>query len=171
MIEGHLRSLRCSKRYGNAYLLIFIEANMSFIQADAVAGWCQPFGPLYIERQQPGDNERVGVWTGPYEKESYAFLLREVIEEDTIFFASEMIGRDPQKQKDLLLTQLRKFHMEKRPPNDPAFGKFKYAFTGKTGGGSKDDLVLALMIAMYWGRRRREHKEFKRLCEEQGYRL
>ena len=61
--------------------------------------------------------------------------------------------------------------MERLDPMDTAFGKYKYAYTGKTGGGEKDDLALALMIATYWGRRKRESENFRLWAKQMGYRL
>jgi hypothetical protein len=111
------------------------------------------------------------VWTGPYEKETYAWLLRDIVENDKLHFAADMISANADKNKETLISQLRQFRMERMDPKDVTFGKFKYAYTGKTAGGNKDDLVLALMIATYWGSRKREDVEFQQWAKANGYRL
>ena len=82
-----------------------------------------------------------------------------------------MIGNNKKRDKENFLKQLRQFRMERLDPNDMAFGKFKYAYTGKTAGGEKDDILLATMIATYWGRRKREEHQFRLWAKEMGFRL
>lgn len=173
MINNHLRKLSRDPRFCRAHKLISIEANMSYIGADQVANWCQAdeFQPVIIESRDSSSRNRVGVWTGPYEKETYAWLLRDIVENDKLHFAADMISANADKNKETLISQLRQFRMERMDPKDVTFGKFKYAYTGKTAGGNKDDLVLALMIATYWGSRKREDVEFQQWAKANGYRL
>lgn len=173
MIKRHMRGLATDPRYMRAHKFIFIEANMSYIGADQVGSWCRAmeFQPAVIESRDSTARGRIGVWTGPYEKETYAWQLRDIIESDKLFFASGLISANADKDKETLISQLRQFRMERLDPRDVAFGKFKYAYTGKTAGGNKDDIALALMIATYWGRRKREELEFQRWAQMHGYRL
>lgn len=173
MILQHMTGLSQHPKYGKGYKLVFIEANMSYIGADQVAGWCRrvPFQPVIIESRDPSPRGRVGVWTGPYEKEAYAWTLRDVVESDSLYFAADMIGSNIERDKQTLISQLRQFRMERLDPLDTAFGKYKYAYTGKTGGGEKDDLALSLMIATYWGRRKREDQQFCLWAKQMGFRL
>lgn len=171
MIKGHLQKLQAHPRYGQAHKFSFIEANMSYIGADQVADWCYPFQPMSVESRDPSPRGRVGVWTGPYEKEAYAWRLRDIVEDDLLFFAADLIGENVLRDKTNLISQMRKFRMERLEPNDVTFGKFKYAYSGKTSGGEKDDLVLSLMIAIHWGDRKRDDVQFRAWAKERGYRL
>jgi hypothetical protein len=176
MVHRHLTKLSQHPKYGKGgtvYKISFIEANMSYIGADQVAQWCRTmaYQPMIIESRDPTARGRVGVWTGPYEKEAYAWTLRDIIESDRLYFAADMVGDNIERDKQALISQLRQFRMERMDPLDTAFGKFKYAYTGKTGGGNKDDLALALMIAIYWGQRRREDPQFILWAKEKGFRL
>lgn len=171
MVKTHLAKLQQHERYRKAHKLIFIEANMSYIGADQVAGWCREFEPVIIESRDPSPRGRVGVWTGPYEKESYAWKLRDQMEDDTVYFASDLVGEHVKRDKATFIAQLQKFRMERQEPKDLTFGKFKYAYTGKTGNGEKDDLAMAYMIANYWGGRKREDMQFRMWAKHQGYRL
>lgn len=171
MIKNHLAKLQAHPRYGSAHKFAFIEANMSYIGADQVADWCYPHQPLSVESRDPSPRGRVGVWTGPFEKEAYAWRLRDIVEEDALYFAADLIGENAEKDKATLLSQMRKFRMERMEPKDVTFGKFKYAYSGKTSGGEKDDLVLSLMIAIHWGDRKRDEVQFRAWAKERGYRL
>ena len=173
MILSHMAAISEHPRYGSATKIVFIEANMSYIGADLVAKWCRSmaFQPVMIESRDPSPRGRVGVWTGPYEKETYAWTLRDIIEDDSLYFAADMIGGNLQRDKETFISQLRQYSMERLDPSDVAFGKFKYAYTGKTAGGEKDDILLAMMIATYWGRRKREEHQFRSWAREMGFRL
>jgi hypothetical protein len=173
MILRHLRQLRSNEIYRKAHFLIFIEANMSYISADCVANWCRrpEFGPVTIEARDNSPRGRVGVWTGPWEKESYSMMLREIIESGRLFMAHEFICSNFEEHLKTLLLQFSAFRMERQEPMDAAFGKYRWAFTGKTSGGTKDDMVLALMIAVYWGRLKREDFTFMQWAHSMGIRL
>jgi hypothetical protein len=169
MVLSHMAAL--DRLYPRATKWVFIEANMSYIGADQVAGWCLKFEKVVIESKDPSPRQRVGVWTGPAEKESYAWTLRDIVSDRSLFFASRLIGRNVDRDVGTLVEQLRAFRMERLEPSDPAFGKFKYAYTAKTPGGTKDDLVLALMIATHWGRRKRGQLETLAWADQCGIRL
>jgi hypothetical protein len=173
MVLSHLSALSQHPKYGKAHKLVFIEANMSYIGADQVATWCRrmEYQPVIIESRDPSPRGRVGVWTGPYEKEAYAWTLRDIIEADCLYYAADMIGSNTKGDKEALIAQLRQYRMERLDPTDMAFGKFKYAYTGKTPGGLKDDFALSAMIATYWGRRKREDQQFRLWAKQMGFRL
>ena len=98
-------------------------------------------------------------------------ILREAVMHLNIAFSAHLVGHDTTTEVKHLFAQLRNFRLERQDPANPAFGKYKYSFTGKTGGGQKDDLILALMIAMYWGQRKRENVTFQVLAHSKGIRL
>jgi hypothetical protein len=173
MIIEHLTKLQNHPQAVNAYKHIVIEANMSYISADEVAMWCRrkEFTNMIIESRDTTDRGRVGIWTGNYEKEAYAYTLREMIKQLNLFFSSHMFGRKVEEIKKQFIAQLRNFRLERLEPNDPGFGKYKYSFTGKTKGGLKDDLVLAAMMDCYWGQLKRENSQFMVWAQQYGIRL
>ena len=173
MIIAHITAVDNHPACHGAWKHIIIEANMSYISADEVASWCHRLPRVMIESQDPANRQRRGVWTGPYEKESYAYSLREKVKDLNIGFCTQMIGEpaDIQKNKAMLIEQMRNFRMDRQEPNDPTFGKYKYAFTGKTKGGSKDDYVLTVMMLDYWGTRARERMEMQMWAKANGIRL
>lgn len=59
-----------------------------------------------------------------------------------------------------LVQQLSMFRRTVRTPKDEVYQLGKLAFSGK-GGGNKDDLVLALQMAMYWGSEVRRDPRFR----------
>jgi hypothetical protein len=173
MIIGHLEAIQHHPMLKGAYKHVIIEANMSYISADEIASWCRrkQFTNMLIESRDPKGLGRVGIWTGPWEKESYAYTARDAIKELDVCFSTHMIGNNIEKDKKQLIAQLRNFRLDLQEPNDPSFGKYKYSFTGKTRGGQKDDRVLAMMMMMYWGDRKREDAAFLQIARQNGIRL
>jgi hypothetical protein len=173
MVVSHLQTLEAMPQCKGAYKHIIIEANMSYISADLVATWCRrkQFTNMIIDSKDSTDRGRVGVWTGAYEKEAYSYMLRDQIKEMNLFFSSYLFGKEIEKAKREFMSQLRTFRLERQDPSDPSFGKYKYSFTGKTKGGNKDDMVLAVMMAIYWGTRKRENPQFITWAKQYGIRL
>lgn len=172
MIEEHLRALERHPMLKDAHKHIVIEANMSYISADEIAAIChrREFTNIIIESKDPKSLGRVGIWTGPYEKESYAYNLREKIKNLNICFSTHMMGTPEHiaTEKKELVTELRNFRMDRLEPKDVAFGKYKYTFSGKTRGGAKDDRVLCVMMMVHWGEMKRDNDTFKLLASHKG---
>jgi hypothetical protein len=172
MVRNFMRSLCEHPQYRAAVKWVFIEANMSFIGADEISEECLAFGDrIMVESRDPTTRGRPGVWTGPHEKEAYAWLMRDAIAARTVVFAEQMVGSDLHTHRNALLDQLKNFRMERRDPDDAAFGKSKYTYTSKTSAGDKDDLVLAAQIGHYWGKLKREDETTKEWARALGYRL
>lgn len=171
MIKEHLTWLEEVVMLKDAWKHIMIEANMSYISADQVASWCRQFQRVIVEERDTTGAGRCGVWTGPYEKEAYAWTLRDVIKQNSIRWSINMVGHNIDRDKKALIAQLKNFRLERQDPADPAFGKYKYSFTGKTGGGQKDDFVLALQILLYWAEVKRQETQFKLFAQRQGIKL
>lgn len=171
MIITHMTKLNENVHTKNAWKHVIIEANMSYISADQIAIWCRAFPKVIIEHADTTNRHRCGIWTGSYEKEAYAYTLREHIKKLNVCISSHAIGDNLKRDRAALVAQLRVFRLERRSPVDPAFGKYLYAFTGKTAGGAKDDLILSLQMSMYWGTRVRSTHAFQLWAKDQGIRL
>lgn len=162
MLVGHIRNLRKIKEYQNAYIEVFIESNMSWISADAVA---EEF--LKIDNRiniVVGDRQkqRYGVHTGETEKQVYSEGLQPILMENRIHFADVIASEDFEKRKSELLDQLKCFRRIVRTSNDPEFGKNKFTYTGKSSG-QKDDLGFVIQMTSYLMHKFRcdEHFRFK----------
>ena len=173
MVRRHLTQLRRDPRYEAALMVIFIEANMSYIGADRLAGIIAStplFAPSSVESKDPRDHGRVGVWTGPTEKKSMAEYLRLVIEEDTLCVADRLVGHKTDRDFDELMHQLACYRRHIVEPREPGIGTWKETFTGK-GPGKKDDLAMTLQLALWWGERTRTSYSFQQKALRNGWRL
>lgn len=125
---------------------------MSYIQADGVAEhMVRFFSPVHALSRDNSKLRRVGVYTGPTEKELYVTELQHRLQTGTLRRAEQLVGGNPENDWSELLTQLGSFRRTIRPPHEPAFSKYAVSFSGK-GTGAKDDLAMALQIALHWSK-------------------
>lgn len=182
MIKAHFKALRSNRLFKRSWIYVYIEANLSFIGADAIANviQCPENQPVVIAKQDATDKGRYGVWTGEFEKENYAALLGQLLRDNTMFYSDQYVmgARDEKiktlqeqavEYKAMMIEQLRNYRLEAKHPPDAAFGKVKFSYTGKTTN-KKDDCVLVLSIALYWANRMREHPEYVTRQQEHNWR-
>jgi len=170
MIDDHYLALRA--RFCDAHVRVFIEANMSFVDAHRHAARLEDaqrgFGWLAVERHDPhGKLHRYGVWTSKDTKNEYVKCIQLGIEqlrfaEPDSYRTSDAKGPDALKQE--LGKQLKFFHREIEEPKATSQALFYKSFwTGKSAG-KKDDLVMVLGIALYNANRLRTSPEFRTWC-------
>ncbi len=173
MLEQFILKARSYRTYRDAHIFLFIEANMSFISADMLATFLQNprFGSVEAVSLDPKNKNRYGVWTGETEKERYADSMERALANGQLCYSSEMTGNAvtlPQN-KMALEQQLGWFRREVLEPKNPAFGKNKVVFTGKSAG-KKDDMVLALQIALYHLEKLKMTQRFIEMARMNGWR-
>lgn len=168
MVHEHFMGLRRHPQYAHCHIRVFIEANLSAINADYVANFLRHprYGPLDVACETTAGARRYGVWTTHDKKEAYAEELKRAI--PTLSFARILIGEEQALAETCheLFVQLAKFRREVVESATPEHQLHaKIVLTGKSAG-SKDDLVLALCIALYHMYRSiLRDDEFRKQCE------
>ena len=160
-IYEHLMRIRRSDRYRNATIVIYIEANMSWIEVDRVAQICSSpqLGPVIIESSDTSSRNRLGVTTTEANKAAYVSGLMHILQDGKIQYASPLLSKDPDRAKRLLESQLRQFRRTVKTPRDTTFQQGRVSYTGKSAR-TQDDLAMVLMMAIYWGYLTRAKPEF-----------
>lgn len=164
--------------FSEAVLVVIAEANMSYVAADRIRGLLSHPGmrPLFMVSRDPTKKNRPGVWTGEVEKVLYSNTLERVLANRGLTRAHTLVSpatADPNRADahwEFLLKQMNTFRRIVHQPLDEALSKFRVAYTGK-GGGAKDDLVLALQMALYWGDDVRRDATFVAAAEEAHWNL
>jgi hypothetical protein len=176
MTENHLSAIRSRTQYRHAHIFVFIESNYSVIEAGRVSDIMSQhrFAPLSVEKQCTAKNQsRIGVLTGANEKKVYAEDLQMVLSREQLQYPveTEFISQQPEPAKEELLKQLRMYRRETKASNheDEAFALIKETYSGK-GGGRKDDLCMALQIALYHGQIKRISNEYEGMALMYGWR-
>jgi hypothetical protein len=157
MILGHYLALLKKERYKHCIIRVFIEANMSFIDADRIAVDLQAMDSRRIDvvRFDPEckENPRYGVWTNANSKQAQAEELVRCVPDMAFVEPHLAVSRDWEGNITELLTQLKKYRKVIDQPKTQTGASslhYKAFYTGKGGAGSCDDYVSACGIALQW---------------------
>lgn len=167
--------LRASPIYRDALVWVYPEANSGYFNCtqlrDLFMNRPQIFGRVEFQMYEPYKNEMVpGVFTHHETKEKYANYLQHKMSNGQLLFAEEMIGNPErlESEKRKLIDQLNNYRMEMRESIHPGLIPDKCFFTGKSGG-RRDDLCMALQIAIYQMQLKRDDPDFQQRCAREGW--
>ena len=168
MIDSHFRALRNTPRYARAHIRVFIEANMSFIDAGRVANQvaCGVHGDVHVVRFDPHGRHRYGIWTTKDKKIAYCQEIQREI--DHLCLADDFISAHPKEVLEALLQQLGSFRDEVTMPESGVALFAQRNLTGKSLG-KTDDLWMALGIALFHMMRSAHDLDFAQLCQLRGW--
>ncbi len=169
LIKEHFIRLRRDPWLRNCVFWVFIEANMSYIDADRIVSMlnCPNIGEFRAERDRK-NSARFGVITTQAVKEAYVRSAQEVLINGTLEVRDSLVGQNTGADAGNLFKQLSHFRREIKKANDPIHGQVRTAYTGKTGG-RKDDLAMALMINLFWSNYRRTDPAFLSYANQRGF--
>jgi hypothetical protein len=104
---------------------------------------------------EKGKNQRPGVNKTLPITDDYQFLLGTKLHEHAVRFYTDYFTTSRRHTQEsisgLLQEQMERYHYVYKEGNDD-MSKGKYTITGKMGGDKQDDLLIALMMCVYWGR-------------------
>jgi len=154
MLKQHVRSLRGNEKLKHAYI-IFIPENNLGQEAEHARHMLRNERKLYTIHEK----KKAGVCTTHARKESFAITLLSYFNSGNIHFSSTCICANPMvdantrlvKTKNEFKKQLTQFRKIILQPAQ-AFKNATFVYSGKAKKGMKDDLVMTLMIAAFWGR-------------------
>ena len=154
MLKQHVRSLRGNEKLKHAYI-IFIPENNLGQEAEHARHMLRNERKLYTIHEK----KKAGVCTTHARKESFAITLLSYFNSGNIHFSSTCICANPMvdantrfiKTKNEFKKQLTQFRKIILQPTQ-SFKNAKFVYSGKAKKGMKDDLVMTLMIAAFWGR-------------------
>lgn len=155
MMKSHILMIRHTPPYTTAHIIIYLEANLSYLTADQCATVLSDpmFHPIHFESHDPKGFGRVGIITTQERKELGVAHVQRSLVANTLCYADPFISLNGTKVKAELEQQMRRYRMEKRIKDD-IFQKPKFTMTGK-GSGERDDMIMCLMLALYWSYKRR----------------
>lgn len=171
MLYRHWASIRSDPRYKSSVIVLYVESNMSYIETDRVVRIAQQLTlqPMYITSHDSSGKNRPGVITTEQNKIAYCDTLKRLLTDHRIRYCDRMIGSDTLSCLHQLEEQMRQFRRAvKEPLQNPEFTNVRVSFTGK-GYNKKDDLVMTLMMALYFSFGTRDEPQFTRLCQKNGW--
>lgn len=168
MIHTHFMRIRAQPCFARSHIRLFIEANLSFISAFDVVASLQDFnqyGSIEAVRFDPMGKNRFGIWTTAESKELYCREMQRSIEQLHLYRHFARVAQDAERTLPELYSQLGEFRIEIRVPNEEQPGTlfYKRVFTGK-GPGKKDDMFMALGIALKYAFDSQSDHRFQQYC-------
>jgi hypothetical protein len=155
MVADHVLRLRKIPCMRKSLLVVFVEANMSFLTAGSLRTTLEnaPFAPVYVVSSNkkivpPDRRPRAGVWTGAPEKALYVTTIQHALGADKLKIADVVTGYSAQSDLATLKDQMCSYKREVREAETP-HAMAKVTYSGK-GCGKQDDLAMALQIGVYW---------------------
>lgn len=171
MLSDHLSSLRENHRYRHALFVVHIEANYGgWLACDEIARrFSAPeYQPIKFPSCDPKAQSRIGMWTGPLQKETFAKDLESLLKQERLSYAQDYVSQRPGPVKAEFEAQLCQYRREVKPAADPAFTDARVTYTGK-GGSRRDDLCMSAQICLSYALQIRQQPQFQRECAAYGF--
>ena len=170
MLQNHVLMLRKIPEYTNAIIFLYVESDYSYLSSDQVCEMfisdAERFGPM-IPASDDNDSEgRFGV-RSQFIKEAMAIGLMYAMSDGSIDYAEHIASSNLAPTKLLLEDQMRVLRRETKQATDSAFNPVKVIFTGKSHN-TRDDLVMALQIALHNMRKQNRSDKFLHWAKSQG---
>jgi hypothetical protein len=176
MIEGHLKCLRSIPKYKDAVIMVSIERNYGggFVVDTVKKIVCQQqFMPIEIMSYDKSNSDKEGVWLDQPVKEAMSGMLQRSVADGLLCFAVHFVTT--RKNFTEIQTEIREqmanYREELLRPKDLAVGITKKWLTGKTGSGRKDDLLIVVMLALYFANMKRMESTFRAKAQRFGWRI
>jgi hypothetical protein len=153
--KGHYRRLRANPRYSDCFVRLFPEGNMSWQKASRSAEFAsEVLGDNGCEavRYFSKEGERIGILTTDERKIQYANELRRSMSNMRIASESDWIGKVGERASILkeLRKQMGNFREEIITTGEASGRQRSHHNVSGKGAGKKDDIVMALCIALLY---------------------
>jgi hypothetical protein len=176
MIEGHLQRLRAISKYKESVIMVSIERNYGggFVVDTVKKIVCQPqFMPIELMSYDKSHSDKEGVWLDQPVKEAMSGMLQRSVADGVLCFALHFVTtrKTAVEAQNEMREQMANYREELLRPKDVAVGITKRVLTGKTGSGKKDDLLIVVMLALYFANMKRIEPTFREKAHRFGWRI
>ena len=176
MYLQHIESIFRVERFRNIHLIVGIEANSGWDKTDQLAKLLLAQFPsievlTHKKKQSTTGDVMWGVVTTETTKNEGVNLLEDSLKRGALCYEREFASANVDRFKQTVSDQLMRFHRSVKEPPDPAFGKFKVAYTGKGahGSGQRDDVVLCIQQWLRLSNYMRSREDFIRRADQAGW--
>lgn len=147
-MRTHFKEIRTNPLYSEALIVVYIEHNSNYIHADNICKQFKTpeFEPIHFDTRDR--SHRVGVLTTNPTKEQSVGHMQRCLLMNQLRYAESFISTDMKQNKITFEDQLHKYRKDMKLAKD-AFGKGRYGYSGK-GPNEKDDVIMAVLLAMHW---------------------
>ena len=185
MLRAHHHGLRSQDRFRNAVMILMVEGNMNWFTPGEInelfVAWDMyvlnarhnVFLYSYDQHKTPlGKKIHDGTFTDHAMKQNSMNMVRVMMQSDLIHLDAKIVSLDAEANKAKLFQQLGAFHLETRDPTDHVTQQVRTYLTGKDKSGSqKDDLVMTLMMGVFWARQSQNNEMVNLFVRSRGQEL
>ena len=148
LVERHIKRIKCTSEFLFSEIVIMVERNLGF-EAEhhqrALNGL--PHTRFRIDHSA----NRYGILTTEEVKYGMMTLFNNMLRDQRVAFYNPLLSEDPAAARRRIQEQMKVYSFQfKQAAN--CFGKQRVALCGKVGG-MKDDVVIALQLAVYYSAR------------------
>ena len=152
MVDRHLNALSNLRIAREAKHWVFIPENMTGLEHSHLSNMVlRRHRNVEVYADKPG---KLGVCKDAYVTRQYQFMLTNSLMSNLIHFSRDLFTTTPEMSPKSMLTMLEdqalRLRWEKRKGNT-IFQDDKVKLTAKQGN-KQDDLLIAVVMVMYWGR-------------------
>jgi hypothetical protein len=154
--DNFWRDLRKQKRYKDSLVYVYVEVGASWFEPQRLykrfLDKQHHYGRIEFEMYKEKDGRATpGFIMTPEMKERLVDVTLSRIKNEQLRLCRHLAGADSvlAQNRAELLVQLKEYRCELKPALDSSFGHEKRTFTGKSPG-QKDDLCMALQMALYY---------------------
>lgn len=101
-------------------------------------------------------NDRPGIWKGKDTADDYQYFFNVKLKKGAVRFDREFFTTSLKQTeatvKGILRGQIERFHYAYEEPKTVHQEKGRQTITGKMGSSEQDDLIIALLMGVFWGR-------------------
>jgi hypothetical protein len=166
-IRKHIQKLFDVHKEAKVWL--YIEANLNGPVCAYVGREVQRFftpGRIILQQHKAAGGEmNIGVMTTNQDKEVWAHNLTHILHDESLLFASTMIGQDLPRSMLKVREQLNVYARVNKEQKDAVFGIIKWVYSGKMGG-RLDDMAICLQAVAYWIYLQRCNPNWTEMCAQ-----
>jgi hypothetical protein len=147
ILRKHVVKIRALTKLAEPTLVFIFENNLGF-EAQHLANFANKNFNNFIIMN---GNNKVGLYTNNQFKVGSAVMLKNRLKKEMIFFSKELfsVSKTTEQVKEQLENELNEYRRIVHQSNSD-FSKTKETYSGKDGSSKNDDLVISLLLNVYW---------------------
>ena len=148
LVERHIRRLREVRELALSQVIVMVERNLGF---EAEHHERALNGLPYTRFRVDHAARRYGILTTEEVKYGMMTLFNNMLRDQRVAFREPLLSEDPPAARRRIQEQMKVYSFQYKQAAN-CFGKQRVALCGKVGG-MKDDVVIALQLAVYYSER------------------
>ena len=146
-MQRHIETIQSLPEHYQSEIVVMVERNLGFEAEHHQKALADMYNVRFrVDRQA----QRYGILTTEDIKYQMMVLTNNMLRDQRIALRQPLLSEEPEENKKILKEQLTVYSFQYKAAQN-VFGKQRVALCGKVGG-MKDDVVIALQLAIYFSK-------------------